>query len=68
VLRESGLRFAYLPAVLVKMRTGGASNRSLANLWRKSAEDLRALRKSGIGGVPTLLWKNLSKLPQFFLR
>jgi hypothetical protein len=41
----------YLPEVLVRMRTGGASNRSLRNLLRKSSEDDRALRANGVGGV-----------------
>jgi glycosyltransferase len=55
----------YLPEVLVKMRVGGASNRSLRNILRKSGEDLRALRRNGVGGFGALVWKNLSKLPQF---
>lgn len=60
-----GLRVAYIPRVLVKMRVGGVSNRSLRNIVRKSAEDLRALRAHHVGGVTTLVWKNLSKLGQF---
>lgn len=55
----------YIPEVLVKMRTGGASNRSLHQLWLKSKEDLKALRRNGVGGPGALLWKNLSKLTQF---
>lgn len=55
----------YIPEVLVKMRMGGASNRSLRNLLRKSSEDLKALKRNGIGGWGALIWKNLSKLPQF---
>ena len=63
-----GLRVAYLPEVLIRMRTGGASNRSLAALRNKSREDLFALRKNGVGGWLTLLCKNGRKLPQFFRR
>ncbi|MES2604945.1 MAG: glycosyltransferase family 2 protein [Pseudomonadota bacterium] len=62
----AGISVSYIPQVLVKMRIGGASNRSLRNLIRKSAEDWRALRQNGVGGAWTLLCKNLSKLPQFF--
>jgi glycosyltransferase len=58
----------YVPQVLVRMRTGGVSNRSLKAMWRKSAEDLLALRRNGIGGVGTLLCKNARKLPQFLGR
>lgn len=58
----------YLPRVLVKMRVGGASNRSLQNILRKSAEDLRALRSNGVGGLGSLTLKNTSKLLQFVSR
>ena len=57
---------AYIPEVLVKMRVGGESNASLAKILRKSREDYRALRTNRIGGLATLIAKNLSKLPQFF--
>jgi len=58
----------YLPQVLVRMRLGGVSNRSLRTVARKSWEDYRALRANGVGGLGTLAWKNLSKLPQFVRR
>jgi glycosyltransferase len=67
VLKKYRITTAYLPKVLVKMRTGGKSNKSLANLICKSAEDLRAMRNNGVGGFGTLLSKNLRKLPQFFM-
>jgi glycosyltransferase involved in cell wall biosynthesis len=63
----AGTKVVYLPAVLVKMRVGGISNRSLGNLLRKSREDLRALQQNRVGGIWALLRKNLSKLPQFFV-
>ena len=59
---------AYIPEVLVHMRLGGASNRSLRNLLQKSREDYRALRQNRIGDLSTLLLKNLQKVPQFFKR
>ena len=62
------VKCAYLPQTIVRMRVGGESNRSLANIITKSREDYRALKRNGIGGVGALLWKNLSKLPQFFQR
>jgi len=58
---------AYLPEVLIKMRLGGASNKNFANLRKKTSEDLRALRKNKIGGRRTVMIKNLSKIPQFFV-
>lgn len=59
------LRPAYVPEVLVKMRVGGESNRSLSRILRKSREDYRALRSNGVGGLGALAWKNLSKVGQF---
>jgi glycosyltransferase len=50
------------------MRLGGLSNRSLRNLLQKSREDYRALCRHHVGGLGTLLLKNLQKLPQFFRR
>jgi glycosyltransferase len=50
------------------MRLGGESNKSLANLKNKTVEDIKALRKSGIGGYQTILMKNVSKVPQFMKR
>ena len=67
-LGRGGIRPAYLPQVLVRMRLGGISNRSLRNLVRKSLEDYEALRMSGVGGAQALLRKNLVKLPQFVHR
>jgi len=62
---STDLSTSYLPRVLVKMRTGGASNRSLSRILLKSREDYRALRTHRVGGLATLLWKNASKLHQF---
>jgi glycosyltransferase len=62
------LHCEYLPKVITRMRMGGASNKSLGNIWRKSSDDWRALRQNKKGGVYTLLMKNISKLEQFFVR
>ena len=61
------LRPAYIPEVMVKMRVGGASNRSIDRIVQKSREDLRALKRNGVGSVGTLALKNLRKLEQFRL-
>lgn len=62
------IRLAYLPEVMVKMRLGGESNRSLGRILRKSREDYRAIRGNGVGGIGTLAAKNISKLGQFFAK
>ena len=69
ILRYFGqgrIRAAYIPRVLVKMRMGGESNRSLSRIWLKTTEDYTALRRNGVGGFRALLWKNLGKVSQFF--
>lgn len=59
------IKAAYIPEVLVRMRTGGISNKSVLNIYRKSREDYAAMRQNGLGGFGTVLLKNLKKLPQF---
>jgi len=67
VFSDSSLSFKYMPEVLMKMRVGGASNRSLKNIKQKSMEDLRALKTNKITNpYSVLLQKNLSKISQFF--
>lgn len=71
LLGAGGVRPAYVPQVLVRMRLGGASNASLRALWRKSSEDVSALRWNGMTGWnvwSALLRKNIIKLPQFVAR
>lgn len=68
MLGSGRVKCHYIPEVLVRMRVGGKSNRSLSNILTKSAEDYRALKRNRIGGIWALLWKNFSKLPQFFRR
>jgi glycosyltransferase involved in cell wall biosynthesis len=63
---QPGFKAVYVPNVLVKMRVGGTSNRSLGNVMKKSRQDLMALRQTGVGGWGSLLAKNLRKFPQFF--
>lgn len=68
-LEKNKITTHYIPSVLVKMRTGGVSNRNLKNIARKTVEDYRAWR---VNNQPvtfnTILYKNLSKIPQFFRR
>lgn len=67
-LAKGGIKLAYIPEVLVKMRVGGESNRSLERIVQKSREDLTAIRRNGVGGVGVLIQKNLRKVGQFFVK
>ena len=68
-LHTCGVRGAYIPELLVRMRIGGMTNRGIGNIIRKSREDYRALRLHDVRGrLCALAMKNISKLPQFFRR
>jgi len=66
-LEKHRISTVYIPEVLIKMRWGGTSNRSLGNLARKSYEDYLAWQVNGLdGGFSSILLKNAVKIPQFF--
>lgn len=55
----------YLPSVLVKMRDGGASNRSLKNIYKANLECYRSFKKNGLSVSPLIMVrKPASKLLQ----
>jgi len=70
---ESILRFLvrfrvstfYIPLVLIRMRVGGESNKSIKNVIRKSLEDIRAMHINGLISFTALFNKNASKFKQF---
>jgi glycosyltransferase len=66
--KNGGYKCACIAEPIIKMRVGGTSNRSLQQITQKSYEDYHAIKQNGVGGVGTLLMKNLQKLPQFFAR
>lgn len=55
----------YIPRVLVKMRVGGVSNKSISNIIQKTREDLLIARTNGFYSYVTILFKNLRKVGQF---
>ncbi|EMK6668392.1 glycosyltransferase [Vibrio sp. Vb2880] len=67
-LWSNNVSMSYLPKVLIKMRVGGASNRSLSNIYKKTCEDIQALKNNKVFWPKALFIKNFSKVPQFFKR
>lgn len=66
-LVKNRITTAYIPHVLVKMRTGGASNASLKNRLKANAMDRKAWSVNGLKPYPwTLFAKPLRKIGQFF--
>ncbi|MFY0650400.1 MAG: glycosyltransferase [Cyclobacteriaceae bacterium] len=56
----------YIPKILVKMRTGGASNGSLPKKLAVHREDVLAWKNNGLKGNSLILWlKPLRKLGQY---
>jgi len=68
-LLKNELKAAYLPEVLVKMRTGGASNASLMQRIRANREDKKAWKMNGLRpNLFTLVLKPLRKINQFLIK
>ena len=69
LLDGAKVRSAYIPAVQVRMRMGGQSTSSIANIISGSREVARACRKHGLpGNTRFVVQRLLAKLPQFFRR
>ena len=69
MIHKHKIRLAYLPEILVKMRSGGASNMNLASRLRANLADRRAWQVNGIKPFWfTTYLKPLRKLSQFILR
>ena len=65
-LLKNNYKAAYIPEVLVKMRTGGMSNASLKNRLRANREDRLAWSLNGLKPwFFTLIMKPLRKLGQW---
>lgn len=66
IFNANDYKFYYLPETIIKMRVGGASNRSLKNLILKTREDYRAAKNNRIK-LPFLAigLKNITKIPQW---
>ncbi|ATV43379.1 glycosyltransferase family 2 protein [Pectobacterium sp. CHL-2024] len=56
----------YIPKVVINMRVGGMSNRSLSNMIMKTKEDVKAMKSNKLPWLSAVAGKNLSKIPQFF--
>jgi len=59
----------YIPEVLVRMRSGGHSNRSLRNMLRGNLESYAAARRHGLARSPAWIIRKLShRIGSFFAR
>lgn len=68
-LLKNGIRSAYIPEVMVKMRMGGASNASLRQRIKANQEDYWAWRLNGLRPNPfTLFLKPARKIGQYLMK
>ena len=65
-LTNKEIKKQYIKKTLIKMRIGGASNKSILNLFKKTFEDYKIIKKNKIGGFLTLLNKNFLKIRQLY--
>ena len=69
LLDGAKLKSVYIPSVQVRMRMGGQSTRSIANIISGSREVARACKKHGLPGNARFVVRRLmAKVPQFFRR
>lgn len=63
------IKSVYIPEIFVKMRMGGATNRSILNIIKGNIEAYRACKKNGLNvNLFFIVRKILSRTPQFFSR
>jgi glycosyltransferase len=67
ILMLPKVKVSYIPMRMIKMRVGGASNRSIHNVILKMKEDFRTMKKYFTFPLFTLFFKNFRKLNQIKL-
>lgn len=66
MIHKAGISPTYVPRVLIKMRTGGVSNSTLANRWKANRNDKKAWAVNNLKPKFFTLWmKPLRKISQF---
>lgn len=68
-MKKYGVKSCYIPEVLVKMRTGGMSNKNLWHIAKANIQCFQAWQKNGLKVAPfIMLKKTSSKLVQYLKR
>jgi glycosyltransferase involved in cell wall biosynthesis len=66
---ERRITSTYIPEILVRMRTGGQSNRSIGNIVKGNRESYRIAVRAGVAASPLWFLSKLRyRIPQFFRR
>lgn len=62
------IKLYYLQEHLVRMRLGGATSKSLKNIYKQDLETIKAFKENGLpgGNIRYLIWRYIPKVKQFF--
>lgn len=62
------VKLYYLQEHLVRMRLGGATSKSLKNIYKQDVETIKAFKENGLpgGNITYLIWRYIPKVKQFF--
>lgn len=62
------VKLYYLQEHLVRMRLGGATSKSLKNIYKQDVETIEAFKENGLSGgnITYLIWRYIPKVKQFF--
>ena len=66
LFKTKNIRIFFLDKFTIKMRIGGASNKNIKNILIKLSEDFSIIKKNKMNIIKTILFKNFSKISQFF--
>lgn len=66
LFRNEKSKIFFLNQYTVRMRSGGTSNKNINNIIIKILEDYKILKKNTINPLKGIIYKNLSKIKQFF--
>ena len=66
LMKNEKLNLFYLNNFTIKMKTGGISNKNLINIILKMKEDMNIMKKYNLPPFKTIIYKNFSKISQFF--
>jgi len=66
LFKTKNLRIFFLDRFTIRMRIGGASNKNIKNILIKLSEDFSIIKKNKMNIIKTILFKNFSKISQFF--
>lgn len=64
--KNKNIKSYFLNQFTVNMYLGGNSNKSLKNILKKMIEDYKIIKLNKLNGLITLIFKNLTKIKQFF--